>query len=58
MIPGMRTRADLRCLLVLAALPAWACDCAEGNTIGRVVPQIEVSPTSLEFGEEPTGAVR
>ncbi len=58
MIPGMRTRADLRCLLVLAALPAWACDCAEGNTIGRVVPQIEVSPTSLEFGEVPTGAVR
>lgn len=58
MIRGMRTRADLRCLLVLAVLPAWACDCAEGNKIGRVVPQIEVTPSSLEFGEVPTGAVR
>ncbi|MFO0726554.1 MAG: choice-of-anchor D domain-containing protein [Myxococcota bacterium] len=45
-------------VLVLALLPAWACDCSESNGIGKLIPQIEVSPSGLDFAEVPTGATR
>lgn len=42
--------------LVLAC--SGACECSEGGGIARVVPEIEVSPASLDFGEVPFGSTK
>ena len=39
-------------------LNGGACDCGGGATITKVVPQIEVDPQAVAFGEVPLGATR
>jgi hypothetical protein len=48
------TRSALH--LVLATIAVTGCECGDHSLLGKVSPKIDVSPTSIMFGDVPLGA--